>query len=155
MKTKLLSISLLFTVFGYGQDITLQLHTALQKLSIDSQFKHAIISLYVVASKTGKVIIDKNAQIGLAPASCQKVVTSVAAFELLGKTFRYKTDMGYDGIIKDSILNGNLHFTCYGDPSLGSWRWPETGEVQIQQHIIDILKSKKISIIKGNIIIDE
>ena len=155
MKTKLLSISLLFTVFGYGQDITLQLHTALQKLSIDSQFKHAIISLYVVASKTGKVIIDKNAQIGLAPASCQKVVTSVAAFELLGKTFRYKTDMGYDGIIKDSVLNGNLHFTCYGDPSLGSWRWPETGEVQIQQHIIDILKSKKISIIKGNIIIDE
>ena len=87
------------------------------------QFKHAIISLYVVDTKTGKVVFDKNSQVGLAPASCLKVVTSAAAFELLGKDYRYKTDIGYDGNIEGNTLNGNLFITASGDPTLGSWRW--------------------------------
>ena len=108
MKTILPGISLLFTVFCYGQDITSQLNTALQKLEADAQFKHAIVSMYVVDGKTGKVIADKNAQIGLAPASCQKVVTSVSAFELLGKGYQYKTELAADGRIVGNELIGNL-----------------------------------------------
>ena len=105
-----------------AQNIDAKLTAAINNLEKDVQFKHAILSLFVVNTKTGKIVFDKNAQFGLAPASCQKVVTSVSAFEMLGKEFKYKTELGYTGIIKDGILNGNLCLTGYGDPTLGSWR---------------------------------
>ena len=72
---------------------------AYQVFENDPQLKHAISSLYVIDGKTGKVVFDKNSQIGLAGASTQKIFTATTAFELLGKDFRYKTDLGYDGEI--------------------------------------------------------
>lgn len=99
---------------------------AINSLEKDTQFKHAAISMYVVETKTGKLFFDKNAELGLVPASCQKIITSAAAFELLGNNYRFKTELGYDGEIKDSTLNGNLYIVGYGDPTLGSWRWTNT-----------------------------
>lgn len=128
-----------------AQSITEQLNTALKKLEGDEQFKHAITSMYVIESKTGKVIIDKNAQIGLAPASCQKVVTSVSAFELLGKEYRYKTELWYRGVIKERVLEGDLYLTGYGDPTLGSWRYPATTEKGLISRWLNILKQNKIA----------
>jgi D-alanyl-D-alanine carboxypeptidase/D-alanyl-D-alanine-endopeptidase (penicillin-binding protein 4) len=92
---------------------------------------------------------------GLAPASCLKVVTSAAAFELLGKDYRYKTDLGYDGTIVGNTLNGNLFFTTTGDPTLGSWRWSSTNMDTVKQKIVDMLKANNINEIAGGIIIDE
>ena len=143
-------IGLLFSSFSFGQSITEQLNAALKKLEGDEQFKHAILSMYVVDSKTGKVIIDRNAQIGLAPASCQKVVTSVSAFELLGKDYKYKTEIGYDGEIREKNLKGNLYAIGYGDPTLGSWRWEKTSEAIVLNNFKEAI-SKKINKIEGNI----
>lgn len=153
MKTTLLGISLLLTFFSYGQDIASQINTALQKLEADAQFKHAIISMYVVDGKTGKVIADKNAQIGLAPASCQKVVTSASAFELLGKDYQYKTEIGFDGLIKDGLLKGDLIIVGYGDPTFGSERYAK------YQHFYNIellekLRSYPVKAIAGKLFID-
>lgn len=154
---KLLTVMCLCFVysFSFSQSAEVKLAHAFKKLESDSQFKHAIISLYVVDSKTGKEVFNKNAQLALAPASCQKVVTSVAAFELLGKDYRYKTEFGYDGSIKDSMLNGNLYFTALGDPTLGSWRWTETKEENIKEKILTAVKANSISIINGDMIIDD
>ncbi len=155
MKTFYLIISLLVGTISFGQNISSRLDAAIKKLQEDDQFKHAMLSLYVVDSKTGNVIFDKNSEVGLAPASCQKVVTSVTAYEMLGQAYSYKTSIGYDGNLKDSILDGNLYFTVSGDPTLGSWRWNTTKEENIQQKILDALKANKINVIKGNMIIDD
>jgi D-alanyl-D-alanine carboxypeptidase/D-alanyl-D-alanine-endopeptidase (penicillin-binding protein 4) len=155
MKTTLLLIGSLLGLFCYGQDVAQQLNAAVKKLEADSQFKHAIVSMYVVESKTGKVVFDKNAQIGLAPASCQKVITSVSAFEMLGKDFRYETEVGYSGKIYDTVIKGNLLITGSGDPTLGSWRWAGTQDEKIINKIISALKSKRITNIDGNLITDE
>ncbi len=155
MRIVFLVFSLAISTVSIGQNIPIRLDAAIKKLQADEQFKHAIISLYVVDSKTGKVVFDKNAQLGLAPASCQKVVTSVSAFEMLGKDYSYKTEMGYDGSLKDTVLNGNLFFTASGDPTLGSWRWTETKEENIKQKILSALKAKNILVISGNMIIDD
>ena len=96
MKTIFLTVYACICSVAMAQNITVQLSTAINKLESDEQFKHAIISMYVVDSKMGKVVFEKNAQTGLAPASCQKVVTSVSAFELLGKGYQYKTYIGKD-----------------------------------------------------------
>jgi serine-type D-Ala-D-Ala carboxypeptidase/endopeptidase (penicillin-binding protein 4) len=116
-----------------AQNIDAKLTAAVKSLESDAQFKHAILSLYVVDTKTGKIVFDKNAQVGLAPASCQKVVTSVSAFEMLGKEYKYKTEIGYDGNVKDSVLNGNLIFIGSGDPTLGSERYAKYANFYSQE----------------------
>lgn len=86
---------------------------------------------------------------GLAPASCQKVITAVAAFELLGKEYRYKTGFGYEGKITNGILNGNLYLAGSGDPTLGSWRWESTTEDQVVKEWINAIKQAGITSLNG------
>ncbi len=134
-----------------AQNIDAKLTAAINALEKDAQFKHAILSMYVVDTKTGKIIFDKNAQVGLAPASCQKVITSVSAFEMLGKGYTYKTDLAYDGEIKNNALEGNLYIIGYGDPSLGSWRWKETNEQAILKKLVTAVQKSGIIKINGNV----
>ena len=104
MKSFFLGFSLLISTTIFGQPKNLQLADVFKKFESDSQFTHAIISLYIVNSKTGKVVFDKNSQVGSAPASCMKVFTSAASLEMLGKSYRYKTVFGYDGNIDGNKL---------------------------------------------------
>src|SRR5882757_6566057 len=110
------------------QSLTDRMQTALKKMETDPQMKHAILSLYVEDIKTGAVVFDRNSQVGLAPASCQKLFTSVAALELLGPDYRYRTSLGYSGKIEKGMLKGDLYLLGSGDPTLGSWRYDSTKE---------------------------
>ncbi|MGB5008309.1 MAG: D-alanyl-D-alanine carboxypeptidase, partial [Ferruginibacter sp.] len=78
MKTFFLSFSLLAGTIVFAQPMQARLTNGFKKFEADPQFKNALISLYVVETKTGKLVFDKNAQVGLAPASSLKVVTSAA-----------------------------------------------------------------------------
>src|SRR5678809_203443 len=112
----------LLTFNFFGQTITQKLQKAFTAFEKDSQLKHGISSLYVIDATTGKVVFDKNSQIGLAPASTQKIITSVTAFELLGKDYRYKTEfwlvdrLHVDGNSKELFVSPSV------DPTFGSWR---------------------------------
>jgi D-alanyl-D-alanine carboxypeptidase/D-alanyl-D-alanine-endopeptidase (penicillin-binding protein 4) len=107
----------------------------------DTQMKHAVYSLLVVDEKTGNVVFDKNSQIGLATASCLKVVTSATAFELLGKDYRYKTDFAYSKN-GDSV---SIYIMPHGDPSFGSWRYVSTKEDAIYKNITAALSKANIN----------
>lgn len=140
---------------SFAQKIDVKLDDAMKKMEADEQFKHASISLFVVDDKTGKTVYDKNSELGLATASCLKVVTSAASFELLGKNYKYKTSIGYNGEVINDTLQGNLFITALGDPTLGSWRWEETKENVLGAWFLSLLKQNKISVISGDIILDE
>lgn len=154
---KLLPVTVLCFVyaFSFSQNVDVKLSAAVKQLEADSQLAHAIFSLYVVDSKTGNLVFDKNSQVGLAPASCLKVITSAAAFELLGKDYRYKTGIGYDGIIEGNTLKGNLFINASGDPTTGSWRWKSTEMDAVLQKIVAALKANNIKTITGDLIIDD
>ena len=155
MKKFLIFVVCVFLVGGlFAQTISTKLKSAFQQFESDSQLTHAISSLYVIDAKSGGVIFDKNSQVGLAPASTQKVITSVTAFELLGKDYRYKTELSYNGNIEKGVLNGNLFIIASGDPTLGSWRWGSTKPDSVLGKFILALKKKKISKIKGKLFID-
>ncbi len=47
-------------------------------------FKHATISLYVLNTTTGKTVTETNTEVGVAPASCQKVITAVHGLLYVG-----------------------------------------------------------------------
>lgn len=155
MKTVSLLIGLVAVLFSSAQTIEARLAAAMKTLEADEQFRHAIISMYVVDSKTGKPVFEKNAQAGLAPASCQKIVTSATAFEFLGKDYRYKTELLALGNLDNGILKGTLCLRGSGDPSLGSWRYKSSTEAALLERWMTALQQKNIRAIEGNIWLDD
>lgn len=132
-----------------------RLQAALKVLRSDPQMTHAIYGFYVYDTATKKSIEDENAQVGFAPASTQKVVTSTAALEILGQDFQYQTRIAYDGAIGNGTLKGNLYIVASGDPSLGSWRYAGSKPEEVMEAIHQILNGAGITKIDGNILLDD
>ncbi|HNA62952.1 MAG TPA: D-alanyl-D-alanine carboxypeptidase/D-alanyl-D-alanine-endopeptidase [Rhabdochlamydiaceae bacterium] len=92
---------------------------------------HETVAVYAVDMKTGKVILDENSDKSMIPASCLKIVTTGAALSLLDPTSQFKTELQYDGEIRDGILYGNLYIKGGGDPALGSERLGSSWKNQV------------------------
>lgn len=130
-----------FVLCSSAQTVIQKLQKAFQQFESDSQLKHAISSLYVINAATGKVVFDKNSQVGLAGASTQKIITATTAFELLGKGYRYKTDFFYKQGLH--IANDqNFGMLPSGDPTFGSWRFESTKENIIFKNLFSAFYSK-------------
>jgi len=145
-------------LFGFihsvvSQSVQERLDKAFQQFMTDPQMRYAIAGISVVNSESGQTLFEYNGNIGLAPASCQKLVTSATALELLGINYRYKTEIGYDGEIKDGKLMGNLHIKGYGDPTLGSWRYTGTSDTSIIKQWQKKIQDLRIKKIEGQIMV--
>lgn len=145
----------LFTTVSFTQTVSQKLQKTFQQFESDSQLKHAISSLYVIDAKTGQVVFDKNSQIGLAPASTQKIITSVTAFELLGKEYRYTTRFGYQGTISNRKCGGRIFVLPSGDPTFGSWRYDNTKESAIINQVTKSIKSLKVDTVNYLMYVDD
>src|SRR5205809_3239317 len=145
-------IYLLFFVCSFAQSISQKMEKAYRQFEVDSQLRHAISSLYIINAKTGEVVFDRNSQVGLAPASTQKIVTATTAFELLTPDYKYKTDLAYSGKIEKGVLNGSLYVVGRGDPTLGSWRFPSTVDTVILNGWVKSVLQLKIKEISGDVV---
>lgn len=134
--------ALIFTVSCFAQSVSQRLIKAFSQFESDSQLKAAISSLYVIDSKTDKLVFEKNAATGLAPASTQKLITSASAYELLGTSFRYKTEFG----VVDKSTSSPLYVFASGDPTFGSWRWEQTKEVVTLKRIAKALNQSGVAV---------
>jgi len=144
---------LLLSVDLLAQPAKGKLQKAYQQFQSDPQLKHATSSLYVINAKTGQVVFDKNSQIGLAPASTQKIITATTAFELLGQDYQYKTIVGYSDLPKSHTLAGNLFVKGSGDPTLASFRFPSQNKNQFFESIFQGLRQKGIDTISKGLVI--
>lgn len=123
----------------WPQALPARLGKAYTQFKQDPQLRNAISSLYVVDAKSGQVIYDQNGQVGLAPASTLKVITSISAYELLGKSFRYQTRFAWQP------QEGALLILPGGDPTLGSWRWKSTREEAVLQGLTQAIRRAGIT----------
>lgn len=155
MRTLFVFITVIACNITYAQGIHQKLDVAVKHMLADTQMHHAVLGLYVVNSKTGKPVYSLNSTMGLAPASTQKIFTGIAAFDILGGSYTYKTTVGYKGTVAEGVLNGDLIIKGYGDPSFGSWRYEHTKMDSILQQITATLHKAGIGTIKGNIVLDE
>jgi D-alanyl-D-alanine carboxypeptidase/D-alanyl-D-alanine-endopeptidase (penicillin-binding protein 4) len=147
---------LLISAHAWAQtSLQQKLSAAFNRLQTDSQCKYASVSLTVLDAKTGEQVFTANPNIGLAPGSTLKTVTTITAFNMLGKDFKYQTPFGYNGSITDGTLNGDLIIKGYGDPTLGSWRWETTTTNYILNQLVVALKQAGIKKINGRIIGDD
>jgi serine-type D-Ala-D-Ala carboxypeptidase/endopeptidase (penicillin-binding protein 4) len=133
-----------------AQTAAQRIQKAYQQFEKDEQLKHAVSSLYVIDAKTGEVVFEKNAQMGLAPASTQKIITSVTAFEILGKEYRYKTGIALLVPATPPLLR-ELSVTGSGDPTFGSWRYTSTRPDSILNRIVHAIQARGIDKINGPI----
>src|SRR3954469_20412695 len=128
-----------------AQTVEQQLAKKIQKMQSSPQLVHGVVSLCVADAITGNILYSTNEQMGLMPASNMKVFTSIAALDLLGEDYHFKTEIGYSGKIVDSILYGNLYLVGYGDPTTGSWRYSNTKPDSIMNNISKVLSSAGIN----------
>ncbi|QJD97155.1 D-alanyl-D-alanine carboxypeptidase/D-alanyl-D-alanine-endopeptidase [Mucilaginibacter robiniae] len=147
---------LLFNVYTQAQTLQQNLQAAFTRLQQDSQCRYASISLTVLDAQTGETVFIANPDMGLAPASTLKTVTSITTFNLLGPEFQFQTHIGYSGSIDATgTLNGDLIIKGGGDPTLGSWRWADTKENVILAKMVNALQKAGIKQINGRIIGDD
>jgi D-alanyl-D-alanine carboxypeptidase/D-alanyl-D-alanine-endopeptidase (penicillin-binding protein 4) len=150
-------ISLFFIAANsYGQGLNQKLQSAFNRLQADSQFKYASVSLTVLDAKTGEQVFAANPNMGLATASTLKTITTITAFNILGKDFQYQTQFGYTGSVSaDGTLTGDVIIKGAGDPTLGSWRYETTHENHILTLMVTALQKAGIKKINGRIIGDD
>jgi len=144
-----------YSSVSFSQNSEQQFNAAFKSLTNDPSFKHATISLYVINTSNEKIVTDVNSEVGVAPASCQKVITASTAFALLGHEYRYKTTIGYTGNIVNGVLNGNLILKGSGDPTLGSWRYDEAKEENVISDFKNAISREGIHVITGHVFADE
>src|ERR1700741_5435623 len=109
IKALLLTNFILIAGIAGAQTLQSRLQSAFNRLQADSQCKYASVSLTVLDAKTGETVFTANPNMGLATASTLKTITSITAFNILGKDFQYQTQFGYTGTIDASgTLNGDV-----------------------------------------------
>lgn len=133
-----------------------ELKEAINKLKTDPAMKSASWGICVMTADSGKIIAEYNADTFLIPASTIKAVNTAAALAILGKDFRFRTKLEYDGVIvNDSILNGNIYITGGGDPTLGSPRLDSLNDVNFTcSRWLNEIKKLGIKKINGAVIGD-
>ena len=155
MKNLFIPFLLLFTINLQAQKTEAAFNSAFKTLAEDPSFKHSTISLFVINTSTGKNVTEVNTDIGVAPASCQKVITAATSFELLGHDYKYKTTLGYTGKIENRKLNGDIIIKGNGDPTLGSWRYNQTSEENVIASFKKAISQAGIDEITGHVYVDE
>jgi D-alanyl-D-alanine carboxypeptidase/D-alanyl-D-alanine-endopeptidase (penicillin-binding protein 4) len=138
-----------------AQSVGTLYNSAYKKFTADKSLRHAITSIYIINTTKKSTVASVNTEVGLAPASCQKIIIASTAFELLGHNYVYKTSLGYTGKIENAILYGNIVIKGNGDPTLGSWRYQETVDDSIISEFKKAISREGINEIKGNIYADE
>lgn len=75
----------------------------------------------VLAVKMSRdTIADYRSLHKLLPASNVKLITTGLTLKGLGVEYRFTTTLGYDGEVKDGVLNGDLYIIGGGDPTIAS-----------------------------------
>jgi D-alanyl-D-alanine carboxypeptidase/D-alanyl-D-alanine-endopeptidase (penicillin-binding protein 4) len=156
IKALILTNLILIGAIAGAQTLQSRLQTAFNRLQADSQCKYASVSLTVLDAKTGETVFAVNPNMGLATASTLKTITSITAFNILGKDFQYQTQFGYSGAIAaDGTLNGDLIIKGAGDPTLGSWRYSGHHENEILTQFVAAIQKAGIKKINGHVVGDD
>lgn len=107
---------------------------------------------FCVRTPSGEVV-GHRAGAPMIPASNMKVVTAVAALELLGEEFQLSTDLRIRGELVDGVLDGDLIIVGRGDPSV-SGRYTGGDPLQELRVWCGMLQELGVKKVKGRLVAD-
>jgi D-alanyl-D-alanine carboxypeptidase/D-alanyl-D-alanine-endopeptidase (penicillin-binding protein 4) len=110
------------------------------KIPLDS------ISIYIMDLDSGRPLLLFNENTPRNPASTIKLLTTMAALDILGPSYFWETEFAIDGNIEDERLNGNLVLRGGGDPFISK------DEIW---NILFNLQARGIRHIDGDLVIDD
>ena len=107
---------LLFCLLATAQTLPPEIEVAIRHTKIPPD----AISIYAIEANPNatKPLLSYQAQTPMNPASVMKLVTSVAALDLLGSAYTWQTQVFVDGTINGGVLDGNLTIKGGGDPKM-------------------------------------
>jgi len=112
----LASLTLLWSIGLYAAEAELPLRV--QNAMNTRNLPYETLSVYVADVETGEAILEWNGNEPRNPASTIKLLTTLVALDVLGPTYRWRTDVFAEGELDDGRLNGDLVLKGYGDPFL-------------------------------------
>jgi serine-type D-Ala-D-Ala carboxypeptidase/endopeptidase (penicillin-binding protein 4) len=119
---------------------------SLEIITQGHQLAESSYSLLVQEVGKADAVLSINTEVPRNPASTIKVVTTLAALEVLGPSYLWPTEVYALGKIRNGVLDGDLLIKGYGDPYMVTENfWKLLQEVQ----------RKGIREIKGDLIIDD
>jgi serine-type D-Ala-D-Ala carboxypeptidase/endopeptidase (penicillin-binding protein 4) len=105
----------------------------------------ADVSLYAIPVDQVEPVMAHNADISYILASTAKLITTMAALDLLGASYRWRTLAYLNGTLREGVLTGDLLITGGGDPMLSSEKlvaW------------FTLMQKRGLKEIAGNIVLD-
>ncbi|MDH3754208.1 MAG: D-alanyl-D-alanine carboxypeptidase/D-alanyl-D-alanine-endopeptidase [Acidimicrobiia bacterium] len=117
------------------------------------------LSCLIVHDTEGVELFTSNPDVGLVPASVQKLVTATAALEQMGPDARYRTVLAAGAASVDGIIEGDLYLIGGGDPLLHTEAYaasfPEDFTHTRFEQLADDLVASGVIQITGGVIADE
>jgi len=121
-----LSIAATTAAFANGE-LPLRVRSSLAARDIPADS----VSIHVRELESGQTVLDWNGDVARNPASTMKLVTTLVALDVLGPSYRWKTEVYALGDVNDGRLDGDLMLKGYGDPFLVTERvWQLLRRVQ-------------------------
>ena len=104
-------------VFAQSVALPAPVIAALQRAKVPVEALHVVVMEANGSQKTS-ALLSHEATTAINPASLSKLATTVAALDLLGPTFVWRTPVYVDGLVRDGALQGNVYLRGSGDPRL-------------------------------------
>jgi len=123
----------------------------LDELFNDPSLNNALWGVAVKSLSKGDYLYQKNVNSLMMPASNLKIITTAAALEILGSSYRIKTEFYTTGKLDGSILQGDLIVKGYGDPAI-SGRFTDDKVLKYFEDWADTITAMGIDEIAGNLI---
>lgn len=117
----------------------------LDSLCAQPLFETTQLGMYIYDLTEGRPLYARNAIQRLRPASCQKLVTSIAALHYLGGDYQFRTRLFTTGTVSGGVLSGDVYVLGGMDPLLS-----RSG----LQQMVAALAREGISSIDGHLYID-
>lgn len=139
------------------------LATRIQAVLDQPQFSSAEWGIHVIDAENGSVIYSLNSSHLFVPASNGKLLTTTAAFALVGPGHRFRTTVETSGSLDDQgRLTGDLIIVGRGDPNLSGRTLPYQLKTEhlapaawILDEMADQIAMKGVRIVQGDLIGDD
>ena len=143
----LAGIVLWTAVFAFPSDVRAQpAPKALTRLLQQHRLDPQNVGYHLFRLTDGRVVDTYDADTPRIPASTTKLITALAALEILGGDYRFQTRLLVSGAVHESTLHGDLYLVGGGDPTLS------TNDLQ---GFVDALKAAGVIRVEGRFIFDE
>jgi D-alanyl-D-alanine carboxypeptidase/D-alanyl-D-alanine-endopeptidase (penicillin-binding protein 4) len=104
--------------FARAQDAAPRLPQPVAQALAQAGIPDTSVGIFVQDMQATRPLVATGDERALNPASTIKLLTTLAALDLLGPAYRWTTEIYADGVVQGDVVNGNLVLKGSGDPRL-------------------------------------